>query len=317
MKRKAKLIIASMLMTGILIFTGCSKSDKSRGISNRDSYTENKRASSNYNNSTDGAALDKEVKENNSTATDSQKVNQDTVQRKIITTLYRVIETKDFDYAMEVINERTVAVGGYIQDSNIKGSGVVKNNKKDLRSGELVVRIPADKVNEFIKDVDSVGTIISSKQDGEDITFQYYDTETRVKTLKIQEERLLSLLEKTDNLQNILDLEKRLSDIRIEIESLTTTLKKYDNLVSLATVNITIREVEEEQKIEEKSETFIGSVANSFTGSVKSLISFLKTLVILIAAILPFALVMLVIAIPAIVIYNKGKKKKENETLQK
>ena len=29
MKRKPKLIIASMLMTGILIFTGCSKSDKS------------------------------------------------------------------------------------------------------------------------------------------------------------------------------------------------------------------------------------------------------------------------------------------------
>lgn len=317
MKRKRKLIITSLVMTLILILTACGKSDKYSGKASSKITTTKENVSSDTNKSVADTALENQVGDNKSTNTDSQKVNQDAVNRKIISKLYREIETNDFDRAMEVINARTLAVGGYIQDSNVRGSGFERSNKKDLRSGEFVVRIPANKINEFVKDVEAVGVIISSRQDGEDITFQYYDTETRVKTLKIQEERLLALLKNTNDLQSILDLERRLSDIRIEIESLTTTLKKYDSLVSLATVNITVREVEEEKKIEEKEETFTGTVADSFSSSVEALISFLKAIVIVIAAILPFTIVIIIVAVPTTIIIKKSKKKKDNESLQK
>lgn len=321
MKRKTKAIIASMVMTGMLMITACGKSDKESGAYSKNSSVASDRAASSSDKSNSGTALDSVAKEKNSTTADTQKVNQDAVNRKVISKLYREIETKDFDQAMEVINNRALSVGGYIEDSNIKGSGLKKDDKKDLRKGELVVRIPSDKISEYIKDVEAVGVILNSKQEGEDITFQYYDTEARVKTLKIQEERLLSLLSKTNDLQSMIDLEKRLSDLRIEIESLTTTLKKYDNLVSLATVNITIREVEEvtkeEEKEKEKEKTFTGSVADSFSSSVKALTNLLKSIVVILAALLPFVVVLLIIAVPAIIIVKKRKKKKENDRLQK
>lgn len=321
MEGNVKGIIASMVMVGLLMATACSKKESVADLApNKNSAIERgiEDSTRNYEKSTEKAALENEHAENKSASNgNSQKLNQEAANRKVISKLYREIETTDFDNAMKIINERTTNVGGYIEESNIQGSGVKKGEYKDLRNGELVVRIPSNKINDFIKDVDAVGTILNSKQDGEDITFQYYDTETRVKTLKIQEERLLSLLEKSDRLQDIIDLERRLSEIRTEIESLTTTLKKYDNLVSLATVNIRLMEVEEEKELEEKTETFIGTVTDTFKSSVKGMVNVLKGLVIILAALLPFVFVIGIIAIPSVIVIKRSKRKKENERLQK
>jgi len=77
----------------------------------------------------------------------------------------------------------------------------------------------------------------------EDITLQYADTESRLKSLEIQQERLLALLEKADTLEEIIALESRLSEVRYELELHGKTLRTYDNLVDYATITLYIQEV--------------------------------------------------------------------------
>ena len=89
-----------------------------------------------------------------------------------------------------------------------------------------------------------LGNVLSLNRRQEEITEAYYDTEARLTALKTQEERLLAIMEKAETLDDIIRLEDALSDVRYQIESLSGTMRRYDNLVEMATVEVSLREVE-------------------------------------------------------------------------
>ncbi|WP_163192800.1 DUF4349 domain-containing protein [Clostridium thermarum] len=253
----------------------------------------------------------------NITSDSGMTVDQEVgTDRKVIRTVRKEIETKEFDKAVNFINERTIRDKGYIQSSNTSGGRLLNGNYVGDRYGEFVIRIPVDKLNTFLKDVETIGVVISSSENGEDITAQYFDTEARVKTLKIEEERLLTILEKSEKLTDIIELEKRLSEVRTDIENLTGTLKKYDNLVALATVTITLREVQEVTELKTKPVSFGEKIVTSFKDSVNSLYEILKGLVLVIVSVIPFAALAAVVAVP-IVILAKKHEKKAKEVIKK
>ncbi len=76
----------------------------------------------------------------------------------------------------------------------------------------------------------------------ENITEEYYDTDSRLKTAQIKLERLQELLSKADNMADIITIESAISDTEYEIESLSGTLRHYDALVDYATVSLTLSE---------------------------------------------------------------------------
>ncbi len=59
----------------------------------------------------------------------------------------------------------------------------------------------------------------SQSESAEDVTLQYTDTESRIASLKNEQERLNALLEKADTLENIFKLEERLTEVRYELEN--------------------------------------------------------------------------------------------------
>ena len=90
-------------------------------------------------------------------------------------------------------------------------------------------RIPADRLDRFVETVESAGNVTSKQEQVTDVTLQYSDTESRKKSLEIEQERLWALLEKAESLDAVVALEARLSEIRYELESYTSQLRPYDN----------------------------------------------------------------------------------------
>ena len=82
-----------------------------------------------------------------------------------------------------------------------------------------------------------------SSRSTENVSAAYYDTESRKTALETKRERLLALLEKAENMEDIIALESALSDVQYEIESLSGTLRDYDRLISFSTVEIYLSEV--------------------------------------------------------------------------
>ena len=85
--------------------------------------------------------------------------------------------------------------------------------------------------------------MISYSETADDVTLQYVDTESRIKALQVEQERLLELLSKAETMADLLEIEARLTDVRYELERYTANLRGLDNKVNYATVSLNIRQV--------------------------------------------------------------------------
>ena len=147
------------------------------------------------------------------------------------------IQTKDYLASVAALKELCAKYEAYFESSNTYG------NESTSRSANYVIRVPVKNYSAFTGETGNIGVIVSSSEYNEDITDRYVDTEARLESALIREERVLKILENANKLDDVLALERELSDIRYEIESLTGSLRKYDSLVSYSTVNLSIREV--------------------------------------------------------------------------
>ncbi len=161
-----------------------------------------------------------------------------------------------------------------------------------MRQAHYKVRIPSERFEQFITDAGELGNITRNESWGEDVSSQYFDTEARLKSLTIQEERLLTILSKAEELKDIIELERELSSIRYEIENLTGTLRKYDNLVAYSTLEMDIREVKEIKEIEEDPVTLWEKMANIFRNSIESVGEIAEGMLLFSIGVIPFLLLL-------------------------
>jgi hypothetical protein len=210
------------------------------------------------------------------------------VEAKVIKTGYLGIETLEFEETTDEITRQVQMQGGFIASSNIEGVSRQDKSGRRMRKANFQVRIPSKKFEQFLTDIGQLGNIIRDEKWGEDISGKYYDTEARLKSLTIQEDRLLAILMEAEELKYILELERELASVRYEIENLTGTLRKWDNLVAYSTVNIDVYEVKEIEVEEPEPITIWEKIANGFSKSIKSVSAILEFMAVFLISALPF-----------------------------
>ena len=165
--------------------------------------------------------------------------------RKLIRDVSMNVEARDFDGVLSQITDQVGELGGYVESSDVSGVSVDSYGGSQQRHADIRARIPADRLDRFVETVESAGNVTSKQEQVTDVTLQYSDTESRKKSLEIEQERLWALLEKAESLDAVVALEARLSEIRYELESYTSQLRLYDNQVHYSTVSIYMREVKD------------------------------------------------------------------------
>lgn len=147
------------------------------------------------------------------------------------------LETQDFEKSAADIEKMTAEAGGYIESSGTYGD-------TGSRSANYTLRVPQEKFEQFYAQLGENMHVVSRSRSSEDVTEQYTGIETRLATLQTKHERLLSLLEKADKMEDIIALENALADCEYEIDSLTGSKRRYDDLVGFSTFYINLREVQ-------------------------------------------------------------------------
>ncbi|MGE4277149.1 MAG: DUF4349 domain-containing protein, partial [Lawsonibacter sp.] len=160
---------------------------------------------------------------------------------KLIRRAELTIQTTQFDQTVKALDEMVVSYGGYYESASVYGGNYRDVNAN--RSGEYVIRIPEEQFSAFQSSAGSLGYVTNSTESSKDVGEQYYDAEARLKTQRTKQERLLSLLEKADTMEDIISLENALSDVEYEIEQLSSTLNRYDALISYSTFQVYLNEV--------------------------------------------------------------------------
>lgn len=161
--------------------------------------------------------------------------------QKLITTVEINAETEDLDALMPQLSDHIAQLGGYVEFQNTYYGSAYSSYRH--RSANMTIRIPADKLSDFLLHVEGASNVISKQQSQDNVTLQYVDTESRVAALEAERDRLMELLEQAGDLSDLLKIEERLTDVLYDLESTTAKLRSLDNQVSYATVNLYIDEV--------------------------------------------------------------------------
>ncbi|MDR3552971.1 MAG: DUF4349 domain-containing protein [Clostridia bacterium] len=245
----------------------------------------------------------------NTPATTSSSAAPAKDSRKIIKTAQINLETVTYDSSIVKLEAIVAQYGGYIQDSEVQGRG--EGSSTEERTASYTVMVPAPKLSDFLGSVGNVGKIRSKVIKGEDVTQQYTDTQSKLKMLDTEQDRLLDFMKKASTMADMLTVEKQLTEVQTQIEELTTDIKQWDTLVSLSTVTITVSEVSELTTA--PGVGFGGKIASFFSASVKALGKFIEVITLGLVAALPFLVFFGVIAVIVLVIirFTRRRRKKK------
>lgn len=303
MKRKVEAFFIAVML--VMMTAGCGNSSK-MAVEDRATVSSGAELDGEYSWDTDETADTGVTSEN---GLEAQVENG----RKLIRTVSLSLETKEFDSVLTNLSTKTTELGGYIETSSVNGNSYSHHS---TRYASYVIRIPANKLNEFVEVVSELGNVTQKNESVEDVTLRYIDVESHKKALETEQERLLELLSKAENMEEILTIESKLSDIRYEIENYESQLKTMDNQIDYSTVSVYVDEVERVTDTGEKG--FFEEIKERFGNSLYVVARGIRGLVIGILGSLPILIVCGgVIAVVVIVvrkILKKRNMRKEDRT---
>ena len=189
--------------------------------------------------------------------------------RKLIVTVNMDAETEDLDAMLAHIDGKIAALGGYMESQEIYNGSAYSNYRH--RNAHMTIRIPAENLSQFVDLVSQNCNIISNYRTSDDVTLQYVSLESRIKALEIEQERLLALLEKADNLKDILTLEEHLTSVRYQLERYASQLRSLENQVTYATIYLSVTEVKEYTPVVKEEPTAWERIAKGFVKSIKDI----------------------------------------------
>lgn len=225
--------------------------------------------------------------------------------RKFIITMDLDAEAEDLNGALAAISEKLTALDGYMESQNIYNGSAYSGRR--YRHANLTLRVPAERLDEFTAAVDAISNVVSSSRDTDDVTLQYVDTESRVKALETERDRLLELMEQAETMSDLLEIESRLTDVRGELEQYASRLKVLDNQIDYATVNLSLSEVTEYTPVAEK--TRLEKIRDGFVDSMKGVWNLLLDCVSFVLMNIPYILVFGLILWGIIALVKRNRKK--------
>ena len=241
MKQKKLIALLLALVVTASVLTGCGASSNSMAMDQ--AMPEAAAPMENVKLESAGGAL-------YSTSTGSTSASVQTSQ-KLIRKVNIDAETEDLEALLPSLINQVAQLDGYIESQELYNGSSYSSYRH--RSANLTIRIPADKLDGFVQQVKDVSNVVSYNESQEDVTLTYVSTESRVKALETEQERLLELLSKAENMSDLLEIEARLTDVRYELENVTSQLLVLANKVDYATVYLYIDQVKVYTEVEEQT----------------------------------------------------------------
>ncbi len=211
------------------------------------------------------------------------------------------IETLDFDAAVTALERMATSLGGFVESSNVSGNTNWQPDGTTRivdRWADYVLRVPSNRFQEAVNQAGNLGSVTSSGTSVENITSQFTDQEARKHSLEVQEERLLDMLGKAENIDTLIMLESRLSEVRYEIESIERQLRNWQNQVDYPTISVYLQEVAVYTPTATVQRSFGERMGNSFRDGWTRFVRSLEDLSLFLAESLP-GLVLFVIIVAA------------------
>lgn len=160
-------------------------------------------------------------------------------QRMVIYNAEMDITVKNFENARDSLEEKAKRYNGYIVQSDSTRFDDVQ------QSGRMTFRIPQEHFQAFLTDAEGLSVQVNNRRvSGQDVTEEYVDLESRLKTKRAVEARLLEFMQGAQKTEDLLKISADLADVQEQIEQIAGKKKFLENQAALSTITITLQENE-------------------------------------------------------------------------
>jgi len=116
--------------------------------------------------------------------------------------------------------------------------GYLVKDEGGIGSRTLTVRVPSEKLDEFVEFLSNVGILDSFSISITEVSETYVDLSARLNSSRALERRLLELLSRAESVDEVLKVEEELRRVRAEVEKLEAELRRLKTRVEYSTVTI-------------------------------------------------------------------------------
>jgi len=144
---------------------------------------------------------------------------------------------EDVVSARDEIAQLAVRFDGYVVSSRISGE------EQDMR-GWISIRVPDDEFEQTLAELRELAVRVTSEStDSRDVTEEYVDLQSRLRNAEATESQYLALLEKAEEVEDILRIYDSLSRVRSEIEQIKGRMQYLERTSSMSLISVNLKPV--------------------------------------------------------------------------
>ncbi|MFI1482309.1 DUF4349 domain-containing protein [Streptomyces sp. NPDC020747] len=197
----------------------------------------------------------------------------------IIYTASLTVQVKDVPKSLDEARTVVENAGGMV------GNETTDRDSKGRERSRVVLRVPADKYEEVLTELEGSGKLIDRKAKADDVTEQVVDVESRIKSQRASVVRIRELMDQATRLSDVVTLEGELSSRQADLESLLAQQASLKDRTSLATITLSLSETPV-KKVAEKDDD--PGFADALGGGWDAFVTMFRWIALALGAVLPF-----------------------------
>jgi hypothetical protein len=176
-----------------------------------------------------------------------------------------------------------------------------------IERSRLVVRVPAADFYQTVEELEGVAELEASTKSSEDVTTQVIDTEARIRAQERSLRRIELLLARAQSIRDIVNIESELTRRQAELDSLKSQQAYLEDQTTMSTITV---HIEQKGERREKPETDESGFLAGLSGGWTALQAFATVLAMIAGALLPWAVVLGVLGVPAWLILRRVARRR-------
>ena len=226
------------------------------------------------------------------------------------------LESRDFDADRQAILAAVKEQGGYVSLEQNTGRKPAQYGENGQNT-QIEARIPSENYEAFCAKLEAVGEILHKNSSVEDISEEYYDTESRISFLELRYAKLEEHLKQAEKMEDIITLEKEMAQILTDLDILKGEKRHMENQVQYSTISIYLAE-NASAGLPAGNGDVGNRASDAFSGTMKGMGAFFEDAAVALAGAAPVLLLLVGIAgitLAIVLPLQRRKKRKQKKNL--
>ena len=249
----------------------------------------------------DSAGGDTSSSSSGSSASGATEATTPQVQRAVISSGTVSMSSKDVARTRQAVQRIVDAQGGDVTEESTE-----TDEDGEASYSRFVVRVPSSRFSAAMSALEEVDGVVASNRGSEDVTTQVIDNDVRVRAQEASLKRVELLLADATSLKNLIWIESQLTTRQAELDSLKSQQSWLSDQTSLSTITVDISQKPVEVVEKKKDDSPAGFLAG-LRGGMSALGGTLAAVALVVGALLPFAVVALVVGVPAWLVVRRRR----------